>query len=140
MIYTSETAVLEDLAEQLVEVIWQSELGQNYLECAEILENDSQAQKLKLEFLEAKENFQQISEYGKFTPGFKEAQRTARQKKRQLDMWPTVAEFKAAETALQEELDVIAQQIAATISPTIKVDYGNPFFHQESHHHCQGGK
>ena len=42
------------------------------------------------------------------------------------------------ETQLQDLLDKISQQLAETVSLTIKIDAGNPFFEQEGRSGCGG--
>ncbi len=42
------------------------------------------------------------------------------------------------ETQLQDLLDKISQQLAETVSLTIKIDAGNPFFEQKGRSGCGG--
>ncbi len=56
----------------------------------------------------------------------------------ELDLHEKVADFRCMETQLQDLLDKISQQLAETVSLTIKIDAGNPFFEQKGRSGCGG--
>lgn len=141
MIYTSEIVWLEEAVDELVTTILTTSTGLTYKKQQEILAADLPAQSLKNNFLKEKEKFAEWEQYGKLAPGYREKMLALRKMKRQLDVLPNVAAFRKAETDLQEELDEVALKVSHLISTEIKVDYGNPFFHQgkSGQHSCQGG-
>lgn len=141
MIYTSEHVLLEEAIEELVATIIKTPYGLNYQKQQALLKADVTAQTLKNKFLKEKENFSNWEQYGKLTPGYQEKLLALRKMKRQLDLLPSVANFRQAETDLQNELDEVALRISHLISTEIKVAYGNPFFHQgaKQQHSCQSG-
>ncbi|MGM0212885.1 YlbF family regulator [Enterococcus sp. AZ109] len=128
---------LEDQTLHLIECVKHSQVFQNYLLKKKQMDNCPEVSELKRQFLVEKERFQRVADYGKFAPDYMEKQRNARRAKRTLDMNQKVAEFRIAETDLQNLLDEISQTLAQTVSPDIKVDAGNPFF-ETGNHHCKG--
>lgn len=138
MIINEELFALEDQAEQLVATIVKSKSFADYQKADKELKEDKEAQKLKAEFQQAKQTYEQVAEYGAFRPEVRDYQRAAGRAKRKLDFHEKVAEFRLQETNVQEILDSVCLTLAETISDEIKVDAGNPFF-QTGKSHC-GGK
>lgn len=128
MIYNDELFDLEDKAAQVAEDVLSSQFVADYLLSYNRVETSKEVSALLSDFLVKKEAFERIEPYGKYAPDFKETRRALRKSKRALDVNDLVAEFKANETTVQNVLDYIGLDIAQTISKTIKVDAGNPFF------------
>lgn len=135
MIYNDALFELEDLSHDLVATVLKSPVYQTYLTTQQALRNSQAAQQLKNDFLTQQATFEKLAAYGKYAPGYKKAQQALFKAKRSLDLQPEVAAFKLAETELQQVLDAITQTLAETVSPEIKVAYGNPF---EKSQHCKG--
>lgn len=128
MIIDQNLFQLEDKSLELIQQIKQSQAFQKYLNSKKEMEICPEVATIKQEFVSKKDKFEQIEGYGELAPDYKEQRRALRKAKRQLDLHSKVAEFRFAETDLQNLLDEVGQQIAGTISAEIKVDAGNPFF------------
>ncbi|MCI0130155.1 MULTISPECIES: YlbF family regulator [Enterococcaceae] len=128
MIYNDELFDLEDKVNQLAKDVLNSQTVIDYLHAYQAIDKSSEVSDLVSDFLTKKEAFEKIEPYGKYAPDFKETRRALRKSKRALDTNELVATFKISETTVQNVLDYISLDIAQTISDTIKVDAGNPFF------------
>ncbi|WP_412277981.1 YlbF family regulator [Enterococcus canintestini] len=128
VIYNEETLHLVQLCENLSETICESLTFQQYENARNEMTLDNSALTAKATFQKAKESYEELSRFGEYVPGIKEQRKALYQKKRQLDLCESVANFRQAETQLQELLDSICQQVAYSFSEDVKVDYGNPFF------------
>lgn len=109
-----------------------------YLEAKKQMEQSSEVKLLLADFSRKKEQYERIASYQKYAPEFRERQLVARQAKRKLDLNEQVARFRLAENQLQKILDEIGQQLAETVSLTIKIDAGNPFFEKRRRSGCGG--
>lgn len=128
MIYNDELFDLEDKVNQLAKDVLNSQTVIDYLHDYQAIDKSSEVSDLVSDFLTKKEAFEKIEPYGKYAPDFKETRRALRKSKRALDTNELVATFKISETTVQNVLDYISLDIAQTVSDTIKVDAGNPFF------------
>ena len=68
-----------------------------------------------------------MQRFGKYHPEYKRVNLEIREVKRDMDLYPTIADFKRAEMDLQTILDEISLKIGRAVSPQIKVPAGNPF-------------
>ncbi|MDR0921542.1 MAG: YlbF family regulator [Lactobacillales bacterium] len=141
MIITETFFNIEDQTKKLIEEILKSDSYNHYCNKRKSLFDSTEVKEKQQDFLEKKRSFEKVEEYGKFAPDYKEKQRAVRVAKRALDLHEEVAEFRQAETGLQNILDTVVTEIAETISKDIKVDVGNPFFigNGRKNHHCGGG-
>lgn len=137
MIYDETTLHLGQLCENLSSKIYQSRIFQQYERRRSDMEQDEQAIACKVAFQKAKEDYEELNRFGSYAPGIKEKRKLLYQKKRELDLCETVANFRQAETQLQALLDAICQQVAQIFSEDVKVTYGNPFF-ETSKSDCGG--
>ncbi|MGM9928981.1 MAG: YlbF family regulator [Bacillus sp. (in: firmicutes)] len=128
MIATMERIEILQSADELVEMISQSEIGENYFISLYKLKNDAEAQQKIQRFVSMKERFEEVQRFGKYHPDYKYVNLETRTRKREMDLHPTVIEFKQAENKLQEILDEISSIIGRSVSPHIKTPGGNPFF------------
>lgn len=128
MIYDEETLYLAQLCENLSRKICDSLIFQQYENTRTKMSQDDTAIAMKDNFQKEKEIYEDLSRFGEYVPGIKEQRKALYQKKRQLDLCKTVADFRQAETQLQELLDGVCQQVAQSFSEDVKVNYGNPFF------------
>lgn len=122
--------------DELNEYIMSSDLFRHYIETKKAVQRDAKAQQYVKEFVKLKEKFEEVERFGKYHPDYKTVRRQVRSYKREMDMYPIIADFKKAENDLQDLLIEISQIIANAVSPNIKVPTGNPFFDQMS---CGGG-
>lgn len=138
MIYDDQFFDIEDQVALVTGCLRQSTAYQDYVRSQRALSQDGLAMELKQNFQEQKHQFEKIAQYGAVAPDYREKQRSVRLAKRALDMNEKVAAFRIAETQLQGVLDQIGLEIAETISQSIKVDAGNPFFETGEHSGCRG--
>lgn len=137
MLATMERVNILQSADALSQMVLQSEAGENYLLNLYKMRNDREAQRKIREFTSLKELFEEVQRFGKYHPDYKRVNLETREAKRAMDMHPTIAEFKKAETEIQSILDEISMKIGHAVSHHIKVPSGNPFF--DSLSSCGGG-
>lgn len=115
---------------ELIRLYQKSETMKKYLKAKKVMEQSADVNLLINDFSIKKEQFEKVVPYQKYAPEFREKQRAVRLAKRQLDLHEKVADFRCMETQLQDLLDKISQQLAETVSLTIKIDAGNPFLNK----------
>lgn len=128
MIATLERVQILQCADELAQMIINSEIGENYFISLYKLQNDHEAQLKIKSFTSIKERFVEVQRFGKYHPDYKYVNLETRTRKREMDLHPTVIEFKKAENQLQEVLDQISVIVANSVSDHIKTPGGNPFF------------
>lgn len=128
MLATMERIEILDRAEELAADVFQSDVGERYMISLYKLQNDQEAQNKIRAFSEMKERFEEVQRFGRYHPDYKYVNLETRTRKREMDMHPTVAEFKLAENELQSLLDHISGIVANSVSQHIKTPAGNPFF------------
>lgn len=128
MLATMERLEILNCADELAQMIVTSEIGENYLLSLYKLQNDTDAQAKIKSFTSMKERFEEVQRFGRYHPDYKYVNLETRTRKREMDMHPSVIEFKKAENALQEILDQVSVIIARSVSLHIKTPGGNPFF------------
>ncbi|USK61098.1 YlbF family regulator [Peribacillus asahii] len=137
MLATMETIEIVQKAEALAELVMQSEIGENYFAHLYKLKNDQLAQQKIKKFGALKDLYEEVQRFGKYHPEYKRVNMDIREAKRDMDLHPTIVDFKRAEMDLQTVLDEISMKIGRAVSPQIKVPTGNPFF--DSGSGCSGG-
>lgn len=137
MLATMESVEILNQAEHLAQMIINSEAGEEYRQSLYKLETDKSAQDLISRFVKMKESYEEVQRFGKYHPDFKTVSKEIRELKRAVDLHESIADFKAAETALQSLLDEISSLFGRAVSEHIKVPTGNPFF--DSLSSCGGG-
>ncbi|MFD1319370.1 YlbF family regulator [Loigolactobacillus zhaoyuanensis] len=141
MIITENSVALLEQVDQLVAALAASPLFMTYQQAQKKLAADPIAQKKITELQDVNTDFAAIADYGHYAPDYQKQRRKLRQLKREVTLWPTVAEFKRAEMDLQTALDEIGLQLADCISADIKVATGNPFYvtsHTKKHCSVKG--
>ncbi|MFZ3588047.1 YlbF family regulator [Bacillus sp. DJP31] len=139
MLATLERVELIEHAENLADMIIQSEVADYYRECLYLLNKDQEAQHLIKRFVFIKERFEEVQRFGKYHPDYKEITLETRHLKREVDLHPSILAFKKAEKQLQELLDEISVLIGHAVSQYIKVPTGNPFFEKSCSTSSGGG-
>lgn len=137
MIYDEQLLKVDEKVDQLLTAIRTSQSFQNYQQAKSALDQDPAVGVARKAFEAAKEDFERIAAYGNYASGYRDKQIAVFQKKRALDLLATVSVFRQAETDLQDLLDQIGGSIAHSISESVKVDAGNPFF-VEDNDGCRG--
>lgn len=138
----STTALWSDVlieANELAEMLLQSEAFEHYRSCKQQLLAHSEAQQLIREFNDCKERYNEVERFGVYHPDYKEVSTEIRKAKRALDLHEAIARYKKAESEVEEWLDEISRMIASEVSPSIKVPSGNPFFDQGGCSGCGSG-
>lgn len=121
---------------ELGQVILQSEPFQTYVQAKKELEVNADAQARIKRFTKVKEQYEEVQRFGRYHPDYRTVSTEIRQVKREVDSSPQVIAFKKAEQELETLLNEISEIIARSVSNTIKVPTGNPFFDNRS---CSGG-
>ena len=132
---TSERVELLAEAEQFVGMILESDVAEHYRQCLYRVKNNAETQRKVNEFVDMKNRYEEVQRFGKYHPDYKEVMGKIRIVKRDLDMDEVIAEFKKAENDLQGLLDEVSVIIGRSVSESVKVPTGNPFFESS----CSGG-
>lgn len=120
MIATLEYVEILDEAEELAEIIKESETMLAYKNTRQAMNEDEEAQMLIKAFNDIKEHYQDVQRFGRYHPDYSEIMRNVRKVKREMDMHEKVAAFKVAERNLQKLLDEISGLLADSVSEQIK--------------------
>ncbi|WP_147531892.1 YlbF family regulator [Bacillus marasmi] len=134
---TLEKIQLLDKTDQLAAMILQSEVAEHYRQCFYNMQNNHESQRKIKEFLNLKDQYEEVQRFGKYHPNYKPVKSKIREVKREMDLDPYVAAYKVAENDLQALLDEISVIIGHSVSKSIKVPTGNPYFDTLSG--CGGG-
>ncbi|MRX71708.1 YlbF family regulator [Bacillus lacus] len=137
MLTTLESVNVLNKAEELAQLVMQSEIAEDYYRSLYRLQNDKEAQALISQFSKAKDLYEDVQRFGKYHPDHKRLTKEMREVKRNVDLHESVAAFKKAEKELQSLLDSISVEIGQAVSQYIKVPTGNPYF--DSLSSCGGG-
>lgn len=135
MLATIETVEIMDHAERLAQEIIQSEVGHHYIDSLKKMRLDQAAQEKIQTFNSMKEFYEEVQRFGRYHPDYKTVTKAIREAKREMDLHPSIIEYKQAENSLQQLLDEVSMLIGHSVSPHIKVPTGNPFFESS----CGGG-
>lgn len=133
MLATSERVELLEYAEELAQMVFESDILEQYQICLYKMQSNKETQEKINRFVNLKELYEEVQRFGKYHPDYKRVMSQIREYKRDMDLDPHVAEFKLAENDLQNLLDEISMQVGGAVSKHIKVPTGNPFFHSDSH-------
>ncbi len=128
MIATEERIKILDVAEGLSKMIINSDIVEDYYQSLYKLKNDDYAMGLIRTFQKQKEKYEEVHRIGKYHPDYLQVIKETRELKREIDLLEVVYTFKKAENALQELLDEISILIGHSVSKSIKVPTGNPYF------------
>lgn len=139
MIYDEKMLEIDDQIDEVLRVIKKAPTFRQYIEQKQILKEDQAAILARQNFAEKKRRYEDLQAYGEYAPGFQDCLKSVMQAKRELDLTPSVSEFRVAETNIQGLLDEIGAQIAGAIDEEIKVAAGNPFFETGSSTSSCGG-
>ena len=128
MLATMESVVILENAEQIANMILQSEIADYYRYCVDKVKNNKETQRKVREFVKKKEEYEEVQRFGKYHPDYKKISQETRKLKRDMDLDENIANFRRAETDLQGLLDEISVLIGHAVSVQIKVPTGNAFF------------
>lgn len=134
---TIERMELLDKADELVQMVLNSEIVENYRQSLYRVKHNKQTQAKISSFVRMKERYEEVQRFGRYHPDYKEVMGQIRVLKREVDLDECVADFKKAENDLQALLDEVSVIIGRSVSESVKVPTGNPFF--DSGSSCGGG-
>lgn len=78
MYATMESVRLQSEAQQLAEMILQSETAENYRNCYKRLQEDEEAGRIIRSFIKIKEQYEDVQRFGKYHPDYREISRKMR--------------------------------------------------------------
>ena len=81
------------------------------------------------------EKLAEIEPYGSYVPAAVTLKKQTLTAKRQMDMYPVVAEYKVAQLNFETMIDTLSVAIANKVSTKIKVATRNPFFETDRKPH-----
>lgn len=136
MLATYTVLEIVNESDELGKAIVNSEPFHHFIEMKKALAADKEAQQRIKRFTEMKEKYEEVQRFGKYHPDYKTISSKIRQVKREVDSSPSVIAYKKAEKELESLLNEVSEIIAHSVSHTIKVPTGNPFFDNLS---CSGG-
>lgn len=122
-----------DQTDRLGDMIRESEACVHYKEAKQTLQSDEKAQQLYQSFLNERVKYNEVQRFGRYHPDYQQVMMATRRAKRNYEMFPSVVEFKKAETELQRLLDEVVTVIAMSISEHVKVEVGTPLFDKLTH-------
>lgn len=128
MLATLEHVKILDLSEEIATMIINSEIAENYRQCLYKMNTDKESQTKIYRFLKLKEQYEYVQRFGRYHPDYQKIMSEVRLAKREMDLDEHVARFKRAEMELQSLLDEISILIGRSVSESVKVNTGNPFF------------
>lgn len=128
MFATLESVRIYDAAENLGKMIAESELAKEYRQCLYKMKTDKKSQEKISRFVRLKERYEEIQRFGRYHPDYQKIMKEVRLAKREMDLDEHVANFKRAENNLQQLLDEISLIIGRSVSESVKVVTGSPFF------------
>ncbi|WP_176222254.1 YlbF family regulator [Tuberibacillus sp. Marseille-P3662] len=135
MIATMDHISLLDQAEDLVGMIAESDIAEDYRRCKQTLADDKQAQDIINRFVKLREKYDEVQRFGKYHPEYKTVINDMMEMKREVDLNDSIAAYKKAEENLESLLNEVGATMAGAVSPSIKVPNGDPFFDRG----CGGG-
>lgn len=137
MIYNDQMIVIEDAVDQLVATLQKSEVFLTYQSKYTQLTQDPKAQDLIASFHHYQEKLAEIEPYGSYVPEAATLKKQTLTAKRQMDLYPIIAEYKVAQLQFETVIDTLSVAIADKISTRIKVATRNPFFETKRKPHTK---
>ncbi|MFK2824888.1 YlbF family regulator [Bacillus sp. B190/17] len=134
---TMEKIKTVERAEQLAQMILESDVAQKYQSCYFLLYTDPVTKQKIHRFSRLKEQYEEVQRFGRYHPDYSRVMKEVREAKREMDLDENVAAFRIAEKEMQTLLDEISVLIGQAVSKGIKVPTGDPFFSLGSS--CGGG-
>ncbi|MFP3322202.1 YlbF family regulator [Planococcus sp. SIMBA_160] len=132
MIMTYEWVSITDSADELSEMILQSEQAATYREAYDSVYSDKQLAREIHDFARLKELYEEVQRFGKYHPDYKRVMKQIRVDKRRLDLNEKVAELRLAENELQDLMDQVSFILGRSVSEAVKIPSSNPFFSSDS--------
>lgn len=132
MIMTYEWAEITDFADELSQMILQSEQADLYRTAYDSVYNDKNLADEIYAFARLKEQYEEVQRFGKYHPEYSRVMKQIRVDKRRLDLNEKVANLRLVENELQDLMDQVSFIIGRSVSEAVKIPSTNPFFSSES--------
>ncbi|ALS78180.1 MULTISPECIES: YlbF family regulator [Planococcus] len=132
MIMTYEWAEITDFADELSQMILQSEQADLYREAYDSVYNDKNLANEIHAFARLKEQYEEVQRFGKYHPEYSRVMKQIRVDKRRLDLNEKVANLRLMENELQDLMDQVSFIIGRSVSEAVKIPSSNPFFSSDS--------
>ncbi|WP_298826456.1 YlbF family regulator [uncultured Planococcus sp.] len=132
MIMTYEWAEITDFADELSQMILQSEQADLYRAAYDSVYNDKNLAAEIQAFARLKEQYEEVQRFGKYHPEYSRVMKQIRVDKRRLDLNEKVANLRLVENELQDLMDQVSFIIGRSVSEAVKIPSTNPFFSSES--------
>ncbi|RNF40699.1 YlbF family regulator [Planococcus salinus] len=132
MIMTYEWVQITDSAEELSEMILQSEQAEQYREAYRAVYHDKNLADEIQAFARLKDQYEEVQRFGKYHPDYKRVMKQIRVDKRRLDLNEAVAALRIAENELQDLMDQVSFILGRSVSESVKIPSSNPFFSSDS--------
>ena len=132
MIMTYEWAEITDFADELSQMILQSEQADLYRAAYASVYNDKNLAAEIQAFARLKEQYEEVQRFGKYHPEYSRVMKQIRVDKRRLDLNEKVANLRLVENELQDLMDQVSFIIGRSVSEAVKIPSTNPFFSSES--------
>jgi len=136
---TLQELTLLDQLDRLNHMIKQTEEFGHYCKYNHLINNDPEVLEIISTFKRMKEDFEEVSRFGKYHPDFTTKRREINQYKKKLDLHPIVMEFRRAEYQLQALLDEVLFHMSEDVSEHVNIVSDNPFFAKDSGGGCATG-
>ncbi|CEG22373.1 hypothetical protein BN1080_01299 [Planococcus massiliensis] len=128
MFMTYEWVEITDSAEELSEMILQSEQAEIYRNAYNSVYSDKDLAAEIHAFARLKEQYEEVQRFGKYHPDYQRVMKQIRVDKRRLDLNEQIAELRLAENDLQDLMDQVSFIIGRSVSEAVKIPSSNPFF------------
>ncbi|ANU27874.1 YlbF family regulator [Planococcus versutus] len=132
MIMTYEWAEITDFADELSQMILQSEQADLYREAYRSVYNDKELSNEIHAFARLKDQYEEVQRFGKYHPEYARVMKQIRVDKRRLDLNEDIAHLRLMENELQDLMDQVSFIIGRSVSEAVKIPSSNPFFSSDS--------
>ncbi|TWT04742.1 YlbF family regulator [Planomicrobium sp. CPCC 101079] len=132
MFMTYEWSLITDSADELSEMIIQSEQAKQYQEAYSTVYNNKDLANRIYDFARLKERYEEVQRFGKYHPDYHRVMKQIRIDKRTLDLNEHIAALRLAENELQDLIDQVSFIIGRSVSEAVKIPSSNPFFSSDS--------
>lgn len=132
MIMTYEWAEITDFADELSQMILQSEQADLYRAAYASVYNDKNLANEIQAFARLKDQYEEVQRFGKYHPEYSRVMKQIRVDKRRLDLNEKVANLRLAENELQDLMDQVSFILGRSVSEAVKIPSSNPFFSSDS--------
>lgn len=132
MIMTYEWAEITDFADELSQMILQSEQADLYRAAYASVYNDKNLANEIQAFARLKEQYEEVQRFGKYHPEYSRVMKQIRVDKRRLDLNEKIANLRLAENELQDLMDQVSFILGRSVSEAVKIPSSNPFFSSDS--------